>query len=63
MKKTLFAIYIVEEDDTITIQTEYIGKGELALSLGLEVYYNLRLSATINDQIDVKSMRGSEYFQ
>jgi hypothetical protein len=64
-KKTLFAIYLVEDENGfVTVKSEHIGDGMTSYELGIEILANLKTAEVMNpDVLSVEYMYYSNHFQ
>jgi len=64
-KKTLFAIYLVEDETGfVTVESDHVGEGMMSYEIGLEILANLKMAEKLNPHIlSVDYMYYSEQFQ
>ena len=64
-KKTLFAIYLVEDESGfVTVKYDHIGHGMMSYEIVLEILANLKMAEALNPEIlSVDYMYYSDQFQ
>jgi hypothetical protein len=51
-KKTLFAIYLVEDESGfVTVKSDHIGHGMMSYEIGLEILSNLKMAEAMHPEI------------
>ena len=64
-QKTLFAIYLVEDETGfVTVKSDHIGHGMMSYEIDLEILANLKMAEKLNPEIlSVDYMYYSDQFQ
>lgn len=65
MKKTLFAIYLVEDESGfVTVKSDHVGHGMMSYEIGIEILANLKIAERLHPEIlSVDYMYYSDQFQ